>query len=244
MEVEPMMKQSTQADTWQDFPEEPRRRPVRKRKRRPIAASPEHLSQERHLPDDPKPYEPEQSTEADQPRRRRRKQESRRNRWTEDNLDTERPLRRRGQRRKRPSLENWPRLSEFNEYRSDEIPIEEPKQESDEKVRYNEPFNEYFVRSDFETLPKSDPSRPDLIDPFVQSPIEYENTQMKQDKSLSEFSAEEANNDKKVLTSQELLELNKKLSEKSPLIKEEQKGYVSRFNAFYLNPIEPIFSEL
>lgn len=242
MEVEPMMKQSTQADTWRDFPEEPRRRPVRKRKRRPVAASNEDLTpKERRIPEDPNSYEPEHSTETEQPRRRRRKPETRRNRWTEDYLDTERPLRRRGQRRKRPSLENWPKLSEFNEYRSDENPepvrTEEPKQESDETIRYNEPFNEQFVNSDFDNTPKSDTSRPEYVDPFVQSPLEYEDFKIKQDKSLSEFSLEESYNDKKLLAKEELSDLKEKLSEKSTAIKEQVKGYVSCVSDFCLDQL-------
>ncbi|XP_049874992.1 uncharacterized protein LOC126373068 [Pectinophora gossypiella] len=161
IEAEPMMQQSTQVDSfWQDSPEEPikRRRPVRKRKRRPVAAdevssdekafNPDALERDHLYPvatevkgiEDPirfretqeplryreTDYEPEQTTEM--PRRRRKKPKHRRNRWAEEYLDIDRPLRRRGQRRKRPSVENdeshWPKLSEFDGSRQDNEPKE------------------------------------------------------------------------------------------------------------------------
>ncbi|XP_046967803.1 uncharacterized protein LOC124535588 [Vanessa cardui] len=119
-------------ENWDDEGNnQPMRRRRRKRKRRP------HQSPEDVAPEEGISYrEASQAHQEDvieMPRRRRKKadyQDSKdRNRptqWTDEGL--ERPLRRRGQRRKRPSLETWPELSEFNGFR----PIEHP--ESSEEI--------------------------------------------------------------------------------------------------------------
>ncbi|XP_047534091.1 uncharacterized protein LOC125068816 [Vanessa atalanta] len=104
---------------------QPMRRRRRKRKRRP------QQSLEDITPQEGTSYrEASQAHQEDvieMPRRRRKKadyQDSKdRNRpthWSDEGL--ERPLRRRGQRRKRPPLETWPELSEFNGFR----PVEQP----------------------------------------------------------------------------------------------------------------------
>lgn len=121
MEAENPAQQPRHAENWDnESPDELSKRRRRKRKRRPQTHSNEDIvPQERYAyPDDPpRPYidmdfeNTRQTTEM--PKRRRKKTESRPIRWTDDVVDIERPVRRRGQRRKRPSLDTWPELSEF-----------------------------------------------------------------------------------------------------------------------------------
>ncbi|XP_022826710.1 uncharacterized protein LOC111356540 [Spodoptera litura] len=125
MEADPPLQEPRNADHWDnDSPDGlPKRRRIgRKRKRRPQTSSTEDLiPQERFAyPDEaPRPYfdvdfdNTRQTTEM--PKRRRKKPENRPSRWTDDVVELERPMRRRGQRRKRPSLDKWPELSEFSQ---------------------------------------------------------------------------------------------------------------------------------
>lgn len=123
MEADPPVQEHRNTENWaEDSPDQvpKRRRPGRKRKRRPQTVSDEALIPEERFiyPDEPpRPFfnldfdNSHQTTEM--PKRRRKKQENKHSRWTDDVIELERPLRRRGQRRKRPSLETWPDLSEF-----------------------------------------------------------------------------------------------------------------------------------
>lgn len=125
MEADPPVQEPQNTENWEkDIPDEipKRRRPGRKRKLRPQTDSDDALTpQERFVhPDEPhRPFfdidfeNTHQPTEM--PKRRRKKPESRPIRWIDDVVDIGRPVRRRGQRRKRPSLETWPELSEFTE---------------------------------------------------------------------------------------------------------------------------------
>lgn len=125
MEADPPVQEQRNTENWgKDLPDDvpKRRRPGRKRKRRPQTDSNEDLiPQERFAyPDEPpRPFfdldfdNTHQTTEM--PKRRRKKPENRPIRWTDDVVDLERPIRRRGQRRKRPSLETWPELSELKQ---------------------------------------------------------------------------------------------------------------------------------
>lgn len=110
--AEPIQQQPAQDETWNDPQDEPpvRRRLGRKRKRRPPALTDddEPLTMTT-LPDEESREAREHVSETG-----RRRKNIRPNRWVETTSDTERPIRRRGQRRKRPSLNNWPVLSEFN----------------------------------------------------------------------------------------------------------------------------------
>lgn len=120
------MQQSTSRGELEDTSsEEPprRRRPGRKRKRRPEPTSAEVGSSESYTEDHVRPHFDDFSNErqtSEMPKRRRKKIE-RRLKWA-DSLEEDRPIRRRGQRRKRPSPELRPKLSEFSDYRPNQAP--------------------------------------------------------------------------------------------------------------------------
>lgn len=128
MEVEPVMQQSTPEETWpMNSSEEPtqRRRPGRKRRRRP-----EHSSSEDLLPIERYSYLEEpirpyldvgisaNRKVSDNPNSKKQNPGPRPDRW-DSPVEEDRPVRRRGQRRKRPSLETVPELSEFNDFNFD-----------------------------------------------------------------------------------------------------------------------------
>ena len=145
MEADPPVQEQRNTEPWEkQSPDEvpKRRRPGRKRKRRPQTDSDEALiPQERFIyPDEPpRPFfdldfeNTHQTTEM--PKRRRKKPENRPSRWTDEVVDLERPLRRRGQRRKRPSLETWPDLSEFRPTTQETV---EAKTEPAEQVNFED----------------------------------------------------------------------------------------------------------
>lgn len=134
--------QQRHAANWDDnSPDDipKRRRSGRKRKRRPQTQPDDELiPQERFAyPDEPpRPYydvdyeNNRQTTEM--PKRRRKKPDQRPIRWTDDEMVVvERPLRKRsGARRKRPSLEKWPTLSEFSDFSNINHDVLEGKTES------------------------------------------------------------------------------------------------------------------
>ncbi|KAI5646159.1 hypothetical protein NE865_01621 [Phthorimaea operculella] len=87
----------------------------------PEASEDKHVVHRYHETDEPLRYrETQYAPTTEMPKRRRRRPDNRRNRWTEDYLDIERPLKRRVQRRKRPSADSSPKLSEFAEFRVEE----------------------------------------------------------------------------------------------------------------------------
>lgn len=119
IDAEPLSQQSTHAEVWGvDSPEEQaaRRRPVRKRKRRPqISSENEPDDTQRENPPGSYPdkdyHDSHDSHQSETVRRRRKRPDIRPYRWADEPV--ERPLRRRGLRRKRPTIDSNPRLSEF-----------------------------------------------------------------------------------------------------------------------------------
>ncbi|KAJ8719677.1 hypothetical protein PYW08_011852 [Mythimna loreyi] len=141
MEADPPVQEQRNTENWEkNISEEipKRRRPGRKRKRRPQADFDEPLTPQERFVYPEEPHRPffeldiensHQTTEM--PKRRRKKPENRPIRWTDDVVDLGRPVRRRGQRRKRPSLETWPELSDFTETTQEPV---ETKTESIHRV--------------------------------------------------------------------------------------------------------------
>ncbi|KAI8432296.1 hypothetical protein MSG28_004716 [Choristoneura fumiferana] len=120
IDTEPLAQQSTHADVWGDDSLEEqaaRRRPVRKRKRRPqISSENEPDDTQRENPPGSYPekdyHDSHDSHQSETVRRRRKRPDIRPYRWADEPI--ERPLRRRGLRRKRPTIDSNPRLSEFD----------------------------------------------------------------------------------------------------------------------------------
>ncbi|KAJ2951670.1 hypothetical protein O0L34_g13830 [Tuta absoluta] len=87
----------------------------------PEASEDTHVVHRYHETDEPLRYrETQYAPTTEMPKRRRRRPDNRRNRWTEDYVDIERPIKRRVQRRKRPSADSSPKLAEFGEFRAEE----------------------------------------------------------------------------------------------------------------------------
>lgn len=183
------MQPSTQTETWHESMEEPlkRRRPFRKRKRRPLANGDPAPVERQVYPEQAPQYEEQQYTETtEMPRRRRKKLDNRRNQWTEDYMEAERPFRKRGHRKKRPSLNGW-RKSEFDDTPQESLdrPIGDnlfasSLNSNDPKLK--ELFQEEFHDGYLETR-SEDPDRP-------YETFRDDEEHLKEDKSLSEFSME------------------------------------------------------
>ncbi|XP_047516929.1 uncharacterized protein LOC125057329 [Pieris napi] len=208
MEVEPMLPSIPEGDAWRNADAEPKRRRMRKRKRRPQIDQPDLLTQERHISSKIQSRNTEFA--VDPPETKRRRKHNRKNRWNNqkdwgDESDVERPVRRRGHRRKRPpTIDTWPRLSEFDHLR--------PSEAIDEENVWNketEPIhNENVWNKDSEAIDNEDDTNieqenkehmEDNHDDTPDIPIEVvsetnspeSNAPMLQhDKSLSEFSLE------------------------------------------------------
>ncbi|CAK1582719.1 unnamed protein product [Parnassius mnemosyne] len=219
MKVEPMIIQSTQTDTWDGSPENPpkRRRPIRKRKRRPHPASAEILipdeiytQQQEYQPYNEDKYRPH----TEMPQRRRKKIDTKTTGWNEEIVEQKRPLQRKGQRRKRPAQEPWHELSEFGDFSEDENHSEKNVRNKKQRITNdetdddnNESRKEHFTLKQFYNEErKRDPDQARDVteeedeDEPSQFPINRDNEhvennepQIKQDKSLSEFSLENSN---------------------------------------------------
>lgn len=181
------MQPSTQTESWHESMEEPlkRRRPFRKRKRRPLSDADPVPVERQVYPEQPPQYQEQQYTETtEMPRRRRKKLDNRRNQWTEDYLEAERPFRKRNHRKKRPSL-NGRRNSEFDDTPQESL----DKPLGDDVLEINN--NDHKLKSRFEE---------DFHDGYLETRTEdpdrsYEtfhddDVHLKEDKSLSEFSME------------------------------------------------------
>ncbi|XP_045499610.1 uncharacterized protein LOC123697220 isoform X2 [Colias croceus] len=133
---DPKLPETPQSDAWKnDTPDEvPKRRRTRKRKRRPQISADDLEPQERHVfHSDVLPRNQEYFVTPPETVRRRKKvnrhdkEKDETDRWG-DQIGIDRPVRRRGHRRKRPiDTEQQPRLSEFDGFRFHEtIPDENP----------------------------------------------------------------------------------------------------------------------
>lgn len=196
LEAEPMVQPSTQTESWHESMEEPlkRRRPFRKRKRRPLADADPVPVERQVYPEQAPEYQEQQYTETtEMPRRRRKKLDNRRNQWTEDYVEAERPLRKRNHRKKRPSLNAW-RISEFDD--APQEPIDRPQGDdlyehspNSDDIKLKELFQEEFHDRFLETR-SEEPVR-------SFEPLRDDDVQLKEDKSLSEFSLEVPRNNNK-----------------------------------------------
>ncbi|CAB3247274.1 unnamed protein product [Arctia plantaginis] len=198
----PVVQKSRLQDDWESGSPDAspkRRRPGRKRKRRPqTEPNEEIIAQERFpYPDiPPRPYydvdyeNSRQTTEM--PKRRRKKPAARPIRWTDDDvMVVERPMRKNaGRRKKIPSLETWPELSEFRDTANlaqekvETEPEENPHEIIAEKVfGYNREITKHRtsgIEDHYESMAAEN----------VQDTEETSKIPIPVDKSLSEFSME------------------------------------------------------
>lgn len=196
----PVVQKSRLQDDWDSDSLDPsprRRRPGRKRKRRPQMEHNDEIAQEKFAYPDipPRPYydvdyENTRQT-TDMPKRRRKKPEARPIRWTEDDvMIAERPLRKNvGRRKKIPSVNTWPDLSEFRDTENlgqekEETVVEEnPHEIIAEKVfGHNRKINKYRTSGTKDQYESTAADNEDTEEP-PKIPIPV-------DKSLSEFSME------------------------------------------------------
>ncbi|XP_037293397.1 uncharacterized protein LOC115443553 isoform X2 [Manduca sexta] len=257
MNEESMIQKSTQGDTWNDnSSEEPpkRRRPGRKRKRRPQSSLNEDQSpQDRYgYPEEPlRPYFDEEMPNARQTtetvKRRRRKPEGKPLEWVAGPLEIERPLRRRGQRRKRPSLEPWPQLSEFDEYNSEKTTkgitteTKTPLNTYDNTHQDNENQNENpmsITANDNGELTEQKPLIEETDFPLGPEEKDFEflinKPELQEDKSLSEFSIEVMTQAHESSVEEEPTRLQAKLGDKtSGVLNEHDKAKEN-------GPIDPV----
>ncbi|CAH2041356.1 unnamed protein product, partial [Iphiclides podalirius] len=210
VKIEPMMTQSTQSDTWDGSPQNPpkRRSPLRKRRRRPQSHPAESSLEQREY----RPYNEGYRPLTEMPQRRRKKIMPNQ-KGNNEPIEKGRPLRRKGLRRKVPDLEPWHELSEFSDIPSDEnLDMVEGNQKQ-EIVNYEPEFennDSHEPRLSLSQLYKEEQNRnPEATgdateednedDPSqfaVNKENEYEEQiipQIKEDKSLSEFSLESGN---------------------------------------------------
>ncbi|CAG9788152.1 unnamed protein product [Diatraea saccharalis] len=249
--AEPLIQQSINVDTWNDDTQEAslvRRRPGRKRKRRPPADSADdEAPRNKYIikVDEKIPirqnYEPLPEDDAEMPRRRRKR--IRPNRWRDEPVNEDAPIRRRLQKRKRPSLDNWPILSEFGEFGRDtkeDREIEDGRNTKDDGDIDNDRYTE-VAQDDDEKYTKDtsdlNHKRVDADDEYIDKEIKLHMPRpkskfsltgkvedesqfmLKEDKFLSEFSMEIMNpTDKNEKKSQEFINLQNKINEKSPTI--------------------------
>ncbi|KAF9422963.1 hypothetical protein HW555_001506 [Spodoptera exigua] len=209
LEVDPPLQEPQDADNWNNDSQEglPKRRRIgRKRKRRPQKSSTEDLvPQERFTyPDEsPQPYfdvdfdNTRQTTEM--PKRRRKKQENRPTWWNDDVASLDRPMRRRGQRRKRPSLDKWSELTEFSQTPEPKVnaePLDHHKVEARAEFLQDNP-----VQENKRELPELAPTKIKVEFDHRATNVEFPlvddrevigepKAQLVEDKSLSEFSSE------------------------------------------------------
>lgn len=211
MEADPPLQEPRNVDHWDnDSPDGlPKRRRIgRKRKRRPQTSSTEDIiPQERYAyaDEEPRPYfdvdfdRTRQTTEM--PKRRRKKTENRPTRWTDDVMELERPMRRRGQRRKRPSLDKWPELSEFSQTVPPQPNTEPPELHNGDDAR-PELRRDAPLYENKQELAELSPTKIkvefDQLGPNIEFPLGDDKesfveptVQLVQDKSLSEFSSED-----------------------------------------------------
>ncbi|XP_045526318.1 uncharacterized protein LOC123715376 [Pieris brassicae] len=208
MEVEPMLPNIPQGDTWRDAEAEPKRRRMRKRKRRPQIDEPDLLTQERQISSNTQSRNTEFAVDPpDTKRHRKHNRKNTRNNqkdW-EDESDVERPVRRRGHRRKRPpTIDSWPRLSEFDHLRPSEAIAEENVWNKETEPIHNENIwnkdsepidNEDDTNIEQENKEDMEENHDDTQDVPIEVVSETNAPEsnapvLQNDKSLSEFSLE------------------------------------------------------
>ncbi|XP_014359123.2 uncharacterized protein LOC106711332 [Papilio machaon] len=212
VKIEPMMTHSTQTDTWDGSLEDPpkRSRPIRKRRRRPQAAL--RGPQERYLqPGEYRPYNTDNYRPLTEiPYRRRKKIDTKQDDWNgrPEAEESPRPFRRKNPKRT-SNQESWHEFSEFGD-----IPAEEnldnnaaiPKHEATNydtevenseshqpRLTINQFYNEEKNRNAFATVDVTAEDDDDEPLQFPANKDEYEeqnNPEVKENKSLSEFSLE------------------------------------------------------
>lgn len=262
--MEPVIRHTTHPDWESEFHDEPPKR-RRKRKRRPTESSTEELThQEIHTyPDAALPSYSEtdygnnhETTEL--PRRRRKRINARPNRWADDVLDSDRPIRRRTQRRKRPSFDPWAQSMEhYGRQRSEpstgidkNARSEDDEQQMGEKIYINnEDHREKYHQNNLPTeYENENPQKshaeltPDIImrdpnvevvalpDVSVNSQINVPN--MQEDKSLSEFSLEMTSSERRHNVEVENLSVQDKI--RDPRINDETDNIQVRYdNRFF-----------
>ncbi|CAK1543157.1 unnamed protein product [Leptosia nina] len=204
MEMQPKSADIPEGESWRNASPDDgskRRRNMRKRKRRPQIED-DLLTQERHiLPANNPQSDPDYFIAPPDAIRRRKKHNRKHGKehlfaggWG-DGVDIERPVRRRGHRRKRPpTVEPWPELSEFGDLRPHyDVPVDaEWAGKKEEPIDNDEPvLNEHTNQEDRDdeetpdTYPQADNEAPELSvseNTFAATP--------QSDRSLSEFSLE------------------------------------------------------
>ncbi|XP_013173017.1 PREDICTED: uncharacterized protein LOC106121761 [Papilio xuthus] len=212
VKIEPMMTHSTQTDTWDGSLEDPpkRRRPIRKRRRRPQAAL--RGPQERYLqPGEYRPYNTDNYRPlTETPYRRRKKIDAKQDDWNvrTEAAESPRPFRRKGPKRT-SDQESWHEFSEFGDVPGDENldnNAASPKHETTNydaevenseshqpRLTINQFYNEEKNRNAFATVDVTAEDDDDEPLQFPANKDEYEeqnNPEVKENKSLSEFSLE------------------------------------------------------
>ncbi|XP_069360001.1 uncharacterized protein [Maniola hyperantus] len=204
VETEPTKTQQASqitSETWDEIDPEQSMRPrrARKRKRRPQLAGEIDLIPQERVYTYNEDSLPRLQENIERPRRRRKKMEFQnsddkgQNSWNED---ANRPKRRRGQKRKRPSADSWPELAEFGGYREqtdgseetpdykeihiDSIPDDENNNQKDINEKVNSKVQIYNI------------NEPE-IEKTTQPMVNYDSQPQvvtKNEESLSEFSIE------------------------------------------------------
>ncbi|XP_061376861.1 uncharacterized protein LOC116770618 [Danaus plexippus] len=198
MQVAPILTPSppiAQDEMWDEInPDQPLRRRRRKRKRRPLTSNEDDLtSQERYIYTDPS--RPNRQETNDTPGRRRKRigqREPNDNKRWRDSTERERK-RRRGQRRKRPNQDEWPELSEFNDYRQHEREQNKEAVEVMETRIPNTNYKDYSLNNDYTKIEEVELDKSENEPQFTDlSELNYEQEADKGDDeaSLSEFSSE------------------------------------------------------
>lgn len=193
IDAEPMMQPSTQTESWHNSMEEPvkRRKPFRKRKRRPLADEDLAPVERQVYPEQPPQYREQQYMETtEMPRRRRKKLDSRRNQWTEDYVESERPFRKRSHRKKRPTL-NGRRISEFEDTPQESLDTQIGDELFEQSLNKDGPKPKELFHGEFHDgnlqIKTEDPDRPYEV-------FDDHDVHLNEDKSLSVFSLEVPNN--------------------------------------------------
>lgn len=171
---------------------------MRKRKRRPqIDQTDDLITQERRVFDNIQSRNSELLVNPPDMTKRRRKH-NRKNAWVksegwEDEVEIDRPVRKRGHRRKRPpTIETWPRLSEFDNLRpSEKLPEDNLwNNKETEPIDNGEGINIYEQKNKEDNQEKYDETPETSEIEEISKTILPENEVPKNEESLSEFSLE------------------------------------------------------
>lgn len=245
MDSEPVNKNPTQTNTWNNNSTEDtqkHQRLRRKRKRRPQASLTDNLAPQKTMnyPEEPlrSNFEVE-LTNTETLKKRRKKPDSKLVPWTD--VPLQRPFRRRGQRRKRPTLKIWPESNEFNSYPSEEnLPTTTASNEkkeisytnlnNDDSTRYISNIrnvNESELAEDFLTIVPENSRTEQSKDEFRlfikekgNHNMQHRGPYLQEDKSVSELSLE-VNNADELKNNVKTDKLHGKLNDKSTAVYNE-----------------------